>query len=117
MARPHRSDVSPRDDNAGFKAGKSRFLPALGAAHDLAVTLDADSFIPASAILRMVRIMQAAPEIGILQGLCGRHAVDLGLRPHLQFGMRLAMWFLHHRQRLVASRLRPPLGATIRCCA
>ncbi len=54
-----------RDDNAGFKAGNIRdFCLRWGAAHDFAVTLDADSFIPASAILRMVRIMQAAPEIG-----------------------------------------------------
>src|SRR6266436_1261488 len=59
-----------RDGNAGFKAGNIRdFCLRWGAAHDFAVTLDADSFIPASAILRMVRIMQAAPEIGILQGL------------------------------------------------
>jgi len=82
-----------RDDNAGFKAGNIRdFCLRWGGAHDFAVTLDADSFIPASAILRMVRIMQAAPEIGILQGLVVGMPSTSAFARIFQFGMRLAMW-------------------------
>jgi membrane glycosyltransferase len=82
-----------RDNNAGFKAGNLRdFCLRFGAAHDLAVTLDADSFIPASAILRMVRIMQASPEIGILQGLVVGMPSTSAFARTFQFGMRLGMW-------------------------
>jgi membrane glycosyltransferase len=82
-----------RDDNTGFKAGNIRdFCLRWGGAHDFAVTLDADSFIPASAILRMVRIMQASPEIGILQGLVVGMPSTSAFARIFQFGMRLAMW-------------------------
>jgi membrane glycosyltransferase len=82
-----------REDNAGFKAGNIRdFCLRFGGAHDLAVTLDADSFIPASAILRMVRIMQASPEIGILQGLVVGMPSTSAFARIFQFGMRLGMW-------------------------
>jgi membrane glycosyltransferase len=82
-----------RDDNAGFKAGNIRdFCLRFGAAHELAVTLDADSFVPASAILRMVRIMQASPEIGILQGLVVGMPSTSAFARIFQFGMRLGMW-------------------------
>jgi membrane glycosyltransferase len=82
-----------RDNNAGFKAGNIRdFCLRLGADHDLAVTLDADSFIPAAAILRMVRIMQTSPEIGILQGLVVGMPSTSAFARIFQFGMRLGMW-------------------------
>jgi membrane glycosyltransferase len=82
-----------RDDNAGFKAGNIRdFCLRFGASHDFAVTLDADSFIPASAVLRMVRIMQASPEIGILQGLVVGMPSTSAFARIFQFGMRLGMW-------------------------
>ena len=82
-----------RDDNAGFKAGNIRdFCLRWGGDHDFAVTLDADSFIPASAVLRMVRIMQASPEIGILQGLVVGMPSTSAFARIFQFGMRLAMW-------------------------
>jgi membrane glycosyltransferase len=82
-----------RTDNAGFKAGNIRdFCLRWGANHDFAVTLDADSFIPASAILRMVRIMQASPEIGILQGLVVGMPSTSAFARIFQFGMRLGMW-------------------------
>ncbi len=82
-----------RDDNAGFKAGNIRdFCLRFGAAHDFAVTLDADSFIPGPAILRMVRIMQASPEIGILQGLAVGMPSTSAFARIFQFGMRLGMW-------------------------
>ncbi len=82
-----------RSDNAGFKAGNIRdFCLRWGGQHDFAVTLDADSFIPASAILRMVRIMQVSPEIGILQGLVIGMPSTSAFARLFQFGMRLAMW-------------------------
>jgi membrane glycosyltransferase len=82
-----------RDGNAGFKAGNIRdFCLRFGADHDFAVTLDADSFIPAAAILRMVRIMQASPEIGILQGLVVGMPSTSAFARIFQFGMRLGMW-------------------------
>jgi membrane glycosyltransferase len=82
-----------REDNDGFKAGNIRdFCLRWGGAHDFAVTLDADSFIPASAILRMARIMQASPEIGILQGLVVGMPSTSAFARIFQFGMRLAMW-------------------------
>ena len=82
-----------REDNAGFKAGNIRdFCLTYGHSHDLAVTLDADSFIPGAAVLRMVRIMQASPEIGILQGLVVGMPSRSAFARIFQFGMRLAMW-------------------------
>jgi membrane glycosyltransferase len=82
-----------REDNTGFKAGNIRdFCLRFGGAHDFAVTLDADSFVPAAAVLRMVRIMQASPEIGILQGLVVGMPSTSAFARIFQFGMRLAMW-------------------------
>ncbi|MBX6424883.1 MAG: glucans biosynthesis glucosyltransferase MdoH [Variibacter sp.] len=81
-----------RADNAGFKAGNLRdFCVRWGDRHDLAVTLDADSFIPADAVLRMVRLMQVAPEIGILQGLVVGMPSTSAFARIFQFGMRLGM--------------------------
>ena len=51
-----------RTVNTGYKAGNIRdFCEQWGGRHELAVTLDADSFMTADAILRLVRIMQADP--------------------------------------------------------
>jgi membrane glycosyltransferase len=81
-----------RTDNEGFKAGNLRdFCERWGDRHDFAVTLDADSFIPAAAVLRMVRVMQAAPEIGILQGLVVGMPSTSAFARIFQFGMRLGM--------------------------
>jgi membrane glycosyltransferase len=81
-----------RTDNAGFKAGNIRdFCERWGADHELAVTLDADSFMPADAVLRLVRIMQAKPRLGILQGLVVGLPSTSGFARLFQFGMRLSM--------------------------
>ncbi len=57
-----------RTVNTGFKAGNIRdFCDRWGDRYDFALTLDADSFIPAEPLLRLVRIMQANPTLGILQ--------------------------------------------------
>ena len=78
--------------NTGYKAGNVRdFCERWGGSHDLAVTLDADSFMTADAILRLVRIMQADSRLGILQGLImGLPSTSLFARI-FQFGMRLGM--------------------------
>ncbi|MBS7589755.1 glucans biosynthesis glucosyltransferase MdoH [Ancylobacter defluvii] len=81
-----------RSDGAGYKAGNIRdFLDRWGDEYDLMLGLDADSFMGTSSILRMVRIMQANPMLGILQSLV------VGLPSHsafarlFQFGMRHGM--------------------------
>jgi membrane glycosyltransferase len=81
-----------RASNTGFKAGNIReFCEQWGARHELAVTLDADSYMPSDAILRLVRIMQLDARIGILQGLIvGLPSTSLFARV-FQFGMRLGM--------------------------
>ncbi len=81
-----------RTINSGYKAGNIRdFCERWGSAHELAVTLDADSFMTADAILRLVRIMQADGRLGILQGLVvGLPSTSLFARI-FQFGMRLGM--------------------------
>jgi membrane glycosyltransferase len=78
--------------NAGFKAGNIRdFCDRWGANHELAITLDADSFMPAETVLRLIRIMQANPTLGILQTLViGLPSVSAFARL-FQFGMRLGM--------------------------
>jgi membrane glycosyltransferase len=78
--------------NTAFKSGNMRdFCERWGANHEFAVTLDADSFMPAHAVLRLVRIMQANPTLGILQTLIvGLPSVSPFARV-FQFGMRLGM--------------------------
>jgi membrane glycosyltransferase len=78
--------------NTGYKAGNIRdFCDRWGNRHEFAVTLDADSFMTAQAILRLVRVMQADPRLGILQGLVvGLPSTSLFARI-FQFGMRLGM--------------------------
>jgi membrane glycosyltransferase len=81
-----------RTVNSGFKAGNVRdFCERWGNRHEFAVTLDADSFMPADAVIRLVRIMQVDPKLGILQGLIvGLPSTSLFARI-FQFGTRLGM--------------------------
>lgn len=81
-----------RAANTGFKAGNIRdFCDRWGTNHEFAITFDADSFMPASAVCRVVRIMQANPTLGILQTLSiGMPSVSAFARL-FQFGMRLGM--------------------------
>ncbi|MBV8848586.1 MAG: glucans biosynthesis glucosyltransferase MdoH, partial [Methylobacteriaceae bacterium] len=78
--------------NTAFKSGNMRdFCERWGANHEFALTLDADSFMPAHAVLRLVRIMQTNPRLGILQTLIvGLPSVSPFARV-FQFGMRLGM--------------------------
>jgi membrane glycosyltransferase len=81
-----------RTQNTGFKAGNIRdFCDRWGKNHDFAFVLDADSFMPAKTVLRLVRIAQANPSLGILQTLVvGMPSVNVFARL-LQFGLRLGM--------------------------
>ena len=78
--------------NTAYKAGNIReFCERWGGRHEFAVTLDADSFMTAEAVLRLVRIMQADPGLGILQGLIVGLPSTSAFARVFQFGMRLGM--------------------------
>ena len=81
-----------REINTGFKAGNIRdFLERWGDDHELMATLDADSFMTASALRRMVSIVQNDPKLGILQGLVIGMPSTSAFARLFQFGMRLGM--------------------------
>ena len=81
-----------REHNIGFKAGNVRdFCDRWGKRHDFAVLLDADSLMTADAVLRLVRIMQANPQLGILQSLVTGMPSTSAFARIFQFGMRLGM--------------------------
>ena len=78
--------------NAGYKAGNIRdFCDRWGDQHDFALVLDADSVMTANAVLRLVRIMQVAPRLGILQSLVIGMPSTSAFARLFQFGMRLSM--------------------------
>ncbi len=81
-----------RTINTAFKAGNFwDFCQRWGDRHEFAVTLDTDSFMTAAAILRMIRIMQVEPKLGILQGLVVGLPSTSAFARIFQFGMRLGM--------------------------
>ncbi len=81
-----------RASNEGFKAGNIRdFLARWGDDYDLMIGLDADSLMGADTILRLVRIMQANPRLGILQSLVVGLPAESAFARIFQFGMRHGM--------------------------
>jgi membrane glycosyltransferase len=81
-----------RTANLGFKAGNIRdFCDRWGKDHEFALVLDADSVMTAPAVLRLVRIMQAEPQLGILQSLVIGMPSASAFARLFQFGMRLGM--------------------------
>jgi membrane glycosyltransferase len=81
-----------REVNTGFKAGNIRdFCNRWGDQHDHALVLDADSLMTTDAVLRLVRIMQANPQLGILQSLVIGMPSTSAFARIFQFGMRLGM--------------------------
>lgn len=81
-----------RTENTGYKAGNiAEFLDRHGKTHDFFLPLDADSVMGAEAVQRMVRVMQAAPEIGILQSLVTGMPSRTFFTRAFQFGMRHGM--------------------------
>lgn len=81
-----------REHSEGFKAGNLReFCTRWGQRHSFAIVLDADSLMTPQSMLRLVRVMQRCPQIGILQTLVtGLPSVSPFARI-FQFGMRLGM--------------------------
>ena len=81
-----------REANTGYKAGNIwDFCERWGGKYALAVVLDADSFMTAEAVLRLVRRMQKHPQIGILQSLVVGLPSASAFARIFQFGMRLGM--------------------------
>src|SRR5499426_43482 len=81
-----------RTDNVGFKAGNiGDFCERWGKDHDFAVMLDADSVLTVDLVLKLVRIMQIDPRIGILQSLVIGMPSASAFARIFQFGMRLGM--------------------------
>ncbi|MBL4916466.1 glucans biosynthesis glucosyltransferase MdoH [Szabonella alba] len=59
-----------RSDNRGRKAGNIEdFIKRSGAAYDFAVILDADSLMEGETMVEMLRLMEAQPDLGLLQTL------------------------------------------------
>ena len=81
-----------RDNNAGFKAGNVRdFCENMADGYELMLPLDADSLMTGDAVLRLTRIMQAYPRIGILQSLVVGSPSNSAFARIFQFGMRQGM--------------------------
>ncbi|MDO9441351.1 MAG: glucans biosynthesis glucosyltransferase MdoH [Beijerinckiaceae bacterium] len=81
-----------RTDNAGYKAGNLReFCDRWGADYEFMLPLDADSLMSGETILRMVRMAQAYPRLGILQSLVVGAPASSGFARIFQFGMRHGM--------------------------
>ena len=81
-----------RSSNEDFKAGNIRdFCMRWGARHHFMLTLDADSLMSPAAILRLTRLMQANPQLGILQSLAVGLPSQAPFARIFQFGMRLGM--------------------------
>jgi membrane glycosyltransferase len=78
-----------RTDNAGFKAGNVRdFCETMADGYELMLPLDADSLMTGDAVLRLTRICQAYPRIGILQSLVVGSPSNSAFARIFQFGMR-----------------------------
>ena len=81
-----------RPDNAGNKTGNMwEFLDRQGAEFDFALVLDADSLMSGAAVTRLIRVMQANPEIGILQQLTVGLPTAAPFARLFQVGMRHGM--------------------------
>ena len=81
-----------RTDNKGYKAGNVRdFCERWGAEYSLMLPLDADSLMQGPQIVRLVRMMQAHPKIGILQSLVVGMPSQSAFARIFQFGMRHGM--------------------------
>ncbi|HEY1246054.1 MAG TPA: glucans biosynthesis glucosyltransferase MdoH [Hyphomicrobiaceae bacterium] len=81
-----------REKNTGFKAGNVRdFCERWGGDFALMLPLDADSLMAGEDIVRLTRMMQAHPKIGILQSLVVGMPTSSGFARIFQFGMRHGM--------------------------
>jgi len=90
--RPQRLHYRRRSDNSGRKAGNIwDFCEKWGARFDYMLVLDADSVMSGRAILRLARLLQSNPGIGILQTLVVGLPAATPFARIFQFGMRQGM--------------------------
>jgi len=90
--RHHTMHYRRRTENTGFKAGNLRdFCTQWGADYEVMLPLDADSVMDGDTIVRMVRMMQMCPRIGILQSLVVGMPAESAFARIFQFGMRQGM--------------------------
>jgi membrane glycosyltransferase len=81
-----------REVNSGFKGGNIQdFCDRWGADYELMLPLDADSLMQGRSVIRLVRIMEAYPRIGILQSLITGLPAASAFARVFQFGMRHGM--------------------------
>ena len=81
-----------RSDNTGYKAGNIRdFCARWGTGFDFMLPLDADSLMAGGTILRMARIMEEYPKLGLLQSLVVGTPAQSAFARIFQFGMRHGM--------------------------
>ena len=81
-----------RTDNTAYKAGNVRdFCARWGRDYALMLPLDADSLMSGDQIVRLTRMMQAHPKIGILQSLVVGMPSASAFARIFQFGMRHGM--------------------------
>jgi membrane glycosyltransferase len=89
---PDRIRYRRRTANTGFKAGNVMdFLDHHAEGIDLVLMMDADSAMSAPATLRLVRIMQADPRMGLVQHLTVGRPAAAAFPRLFQFGMRAGM--------------------------
>jgi len=92
VAEPGRIVYRRRAVNTGFKAGNVReFCDQWGRDYELMLPLDADSLMSGAAIVRLTRMMQAYPRLGILQSLVVGMPSQSMFARIFQFGMRHGM--------------------------
>ncbi|MEQ8393892.1 glucans biosynthesis glucosyltransferase MdoH [Thalassobaculum sp.] len=89
---PERLHYRRRLENARQKVGNlESFCDSWGGAFDHMLVLDADSLMSGDAILRLVRLMQHNPRLGILQTLVVGLPAASAFARVFQFGMRHGM--------------------------
>ena len=109
-SRPHRLPPPHRQHRLQGRQ-RARLLRAAGASDfALMLPLDADSLMSGDEIVRLVRMMQAHPKIGILQSLVVGMPSAERVRAHLPVRHAPRHALLHHGPGLVGRRLRPVLG-------
>lgn len=95
MRAPHLAQAIQyrrRTTNEGFKAGNLRdFCARWGDDYEFMLPLDADSLMSGETILRLVRIAQQHPRLGVLQSLVVGAPARSGFARVFQFGMRHGM--------------------------
>lgn len=92
MPSQRRLHYRRRAATTDFKAGNIRdFCDRWGGEYDLMVVLDADSVMSGRAMVRLVRLMEANPNLGILQTLVVGLPSQSAFARLFQFGMRHGM--------------------------